>query len=372
MRLLVMVPTYNESLNIEAFLQAVFEHIPHDADVLVIDDNSPDGTARLVEAAAARYPGRLYLLNRPDKGGLAQAYLAAFDWGLPRDYDVFLEIDADFSHNPAYIPGMIEAIQDHDVVIGSRNIRGGGVEGWPFFRQLISKGGSWYSRVILGCPVRDLTGGFNMWRKSALEKIGLCSIISKGYSFQIEMKYRAYVAGCSIEEIPILFSERKRGTSKMSKEIFLEALAAVWKMKKQFGGDSGINQFVKFGITGALGTLTNTALFFLCADVLSFPEIPVSAGCFCAAATQNYLLNHRWSFRQITARRRPSLRGWLTFIGSSLGGLLVTIAVMEAVIMYARPPYKFIAQLAGIAAGMAVNFTASKFIVFKKQEQPHE
>jgi dolichol-phosphate mannosyltransferase len=125
---------------------------------------------------------------------------------------------------------MIEQIQTFDVVIGSRNSSGGGVEGWPFLRKLISKGGSLYARLVLGCPIRDLTGGFNMWRKSALEKIDLSSIISKGYSFQIEMKYKAYRAGCSIKEIPILFTERRQGTSKMSRRIFFEAMITVWEI----------------------------------------------------------------------------------------------------------------------------------------------
>lgn len=163
MKILITVPTYNEAQNIEPLIKAIFEHIPEEAEVLVIDDNSPDGTANLVEQLIPGYPGRLHLLNRPEKQGLAQAYLAAFDWGLPRGYDTFLEMDADFSHDPKYIPLILAEIQTHDVVIGSRNIQGGRVEGWSALRNLVSKGGSLYSRIVLGCPVKDLTGGFNMW-----------------------------------------------------------------------------------------------------------------------------------------------------------------------------------------------------------------
>jgi dolichol-phosphate mannosyltransferase len=298
MKLLAAIPTYNEILNIESVIKAVFENIPPEADILIIDDNSPDGTAKAVESIIPNYPNRLHILNRPEKQGLARAYLAAFDWGLPRGYDVFLEIDADFSHNPAYIPIMIREIQTNDVVIGSRNIKGGGVEGWTILRNLISKGGSFYSRVVLGCPVKDLTGGFNMWTKTSLEKIRLPQIISKGYSFQVEMKYRAYRAGCSIREIPIIFPDRKLGKSKMSKKIFLEALINIWKIKKAVGVETGLDQFAKFAMTGALGTITNLLIFFLCADIVKLSEIPVSVFCFLIAATQNYVINHKWSFKE--------------------------------------------------------------------------
>jgi dolichol-phosphate mannosyltransferase len=235
LNLLVCVPTYNEAENIEPFLNAVFEKLPPQAHILVIDDNSPDGTARIVEKLQEKYPQRLHLLNRPGKQGLAAAYLSAFEWGLARGYGIFLEMDADFSHNPKYIPAMLEEIQTRDVVIGSRNIQGGGVEGWSFLRNIISKGGSFYSRAVLGCPIKDLTGGFNMWTKNALDKINLTTIISRGYSFQVEMKYRAYRNKCGIKEIPIVFVDRKFGKSKMSKKIFFEAFLNVWKIKKSVG-----------------------------------------------------------------------------------------------------------------------------------------
>jgi len=233
---LICVPTYNEAENIERLIAAVFEHLPQNSpeksSILVIDDNSPDGTAAIVENLIEKYPGRLHILKRSGKQGLGKAYLAAFQWGLSRGFDVFLEMDADFSHNPKYIPEMLRQIQTHDVVIGSRNIQGGSVEGWSFLRNCISKGGSMYARIVLGCPVKDLTGGFNMWTKSALLKIGLDRIVSEGYSFQIEMKYRAWRAGCSIKEIPVLFTDRTQGVSKMSKKILLEALVKIWKIRQ--------------------------------------------------------------------------------------------------------------------------------------------
>ena len=232
MALLITIPTYNEAENIEQFIQTVFKHCPPDANILVTDDNSPDGTANIVEQLFSMYPDRLHILHRAKKQGLAAAYLAAFDWGLARNFRAFLQIDADFSHNPKYIPEMFSQLASYDVVIGSRNIKNGGVEGWSILRTIMSKGGSLYSRLILGCPIKDLTGGFNMWTKDALLKIKLENIISKGYSFQVEMKYRAWRAGCSVKEIPILFVDRKAGKSKMSKKIFFEALINIWKIKK--------------------------------------------------------------------------------------------------------------------------------------------
>ena len=232
MRLLVIIPTYNEIENIPKLIPQVFSAIAEDAGILVVDDGSPDGTAAAVKELQGQYDGRLNLLERSQKSGLADAYITGFRWGMENDYDVLCEMDADFSHKPEYLPVMYECIQSNDVVIGSRNVKGGSVEGWTFMRNLISKGGSLYSRIVLGCPVRDLTGGFNMWRKDVLEKIGLDTIISKGYSFQIEMKYKAFKAGCSIKEIPIQFPDRKFGHSKMSGGIFMEALKAVWRIRK--------------------------------------------------------------------------------------------------------------------------------------------
>jgi dolichol-phosphate mannosyltransferase len=360
MRLLAVIPTYNEIENIEGFINAVFAHIPPEAEILVVDDNSPDGTARAVEKLFADYPGRLHILNRPEKQGLARAYIAGFSWGLARSYEVFLEIDADFSHDPRYIPVMLEQILTHDAVIGSRNISGGGVEGWSFSRNVISKGGSLYARLVLGCPVRDLTGGFNMWRGTALEKMDLSSIVSQGFSFQIEMKYRAYRTGCSIVEIPILFTDRKKGTSKMSKRIFFEALINVWEIR-----NSKLAEFFKFAITGGMGTATNLVIFFLCADLLGLYEIPVSIGCFVIAVTQNYFINHRWSFKKTTAHTKPSPKQWALFIAASLAGLAVNLVVMRTVLIYWTPSYKVIAQAAGIAAGLLVNFGFSKHVVFR-------
>jgi dolichol-phosphate mannosyltransferase len=368
-RLLTIIPTYNEIDNIERFIKTVFEYIPSNAGILVVDDNSPDGTAGVVEKIINDFPNRLHILKRPGKQGLASAYLDGFSWGINNNYNVFLEIDADFSHDPKYIPIMLEKIKDHDVVIGSRNIKEGGVEGWPITRKILSKGGSLYSRTVLGFPIHDCTGGFNMLTKNALEKINLSSIISKGYCFLIEMKYKAYISGCSIIEIPIIFVDRKYGKSKMSKKIFIEALFNIWKIKKTSSFITGLDQFLKFAITGGLGTITNLLIFFLCVDILGFNEIPVSVFCFLIAATQNYIINHKWSFARNTLSSKLTIKKWIFYILASLAGLLINISVMKLILIKFTLPYKFIAQAVGIAAGMIVNFLFSKFLIFRKKRQ---
>jgi dolichol-phosphate mannosyltransferase len=231
-KLLIVTPTYNEAENIESFIGTVFAYAPPYADLIIIDDNSPDGTAELVEKQRERYKNRIWLLRREGKQGGASAFLEGFSMGISLGYDVFLAMDADFSHDPKYIPVMVERIKDADLVIGSRNVAGGGIENRTFIRNIITKGGSLYSRLILGCPIQDFTGGYNMWRKTVLETIDPETIVSRGYSFQIEMKYRAFRAHFKIAEIPIIFPDRKFGKSKMSKKYFFDALRDVWIIRK--------------------------------------------------------------------------------------------------------------------------------------------
>ena len=230
-RVLIVTPTYNERDNLETFLRGVFEWAP-EAHVLVVDDASPDGTGQLADEIAARDP-RVRVMHRAGKLGLGSAYREAFAKGLedPR-YDYFFEMDTDLSHDPQYLPAMQRALHDGaDLVIGSRNIPGGGVEGWGLGRHVMSKGGSLYSRTILGLGVRDLTSGFKGFRRAALAAIDLGAIRSEGYSFQIEMTYRLLRKGFSVKEVPIVFVDRRQGASKMSRRIFVEAIGVVWKLR---------------------------------------------------------------------------------------------------------------------------------------------
>lgn len=227
---LVIVPTYNERDNVEPITTAILAAEPR-VDVLVVDDNSPDGTGQLADELAAKQP-RIKVLHREKKQGLGKAYLHAFKWALEHGYQYVLEMDADFSHDPKYLPKLIdEAKSGADLVLGSRYVEGGGTVNWGPMRKLISRGGSLYARSILGVHTRDLTGGFKCFRRSVLEALDLDSVKSTGYAFQIELTYRALKAGFTVREVPIVFEDRRVGQSKMSRKIFVEALTMVWKLK---------------------------------------------------------------------------------------------------------------------------------------------
>ncbi len=225
MNVVVVIPTYNEAEGIEIALDAVLRARP-DADVLVVDDNSPDGTAALVAAHPA-FGRQVHLLDREAKDGLGAAYRAGFAWALGRDYDVIVQMDADLSHPPARIPALIEALRTADVAIGSRYVAGGGVRNWSLSRQLISRAGNAYVRLVLGLAVRDATAGFRAFRRQSLQRLDVLGSRSNGYSFQIENTWRAATLGLTTTEVPIIFTDRTTGQSKMSAGIVREAVALV-------------------------------------------------------------------------------------------------------------------------------------------------
>ncbi len=229
-RVLVIIPTFNERENLPRIVPRVLEVHPS-LDVLVVDDNSPDGTG-LMAAGMARDDPRVHALHQEGKGGLRRAYIQGFKWGLARDYDLFFEMDADLSHPPEKIPEMIAASRQHPVVLGSRYVgHRVNVVNWPITRLIISVFGSFYARVITRLPVADATGGFNCWRREVLEALDLDRIESNGYAFQIELKLRAWRKGFKPLEIPFVFTERETGDSKMSRRIVFEAVWRVWKLR---------------------------------------------------------------------------------------------------------------------------------------------
>ncbi len=230
MNALVILPTYNERENIAEIVPAVRRATP-DADILVVDDNSPDGTQDVVRELQKSDP-KLHLLGRKGKEGLGRAYIAGFKWGLERGAQYLVEMDADFSHRPEDLKRILEALPEADFVMGSRWVPGGATVNWGLGRKIISRGGSFYTRQILRYPVRDWTGGFNGWKAATLQKIGLDSVRSEGYSFQIELKYRALRLGLRGIEIPIVFEDRRVGQSKMSSRIVFEALYRVWGLRR--------------------------------------------------------------------------------------------------------------------------------------------
>jgi dolichol-phosphate mannosyltransferase len=225
-RAVICLPTYNEIENLEPMLRALGEVLGPDDRVLVIDDNSPDGTGELADRLATELEG-IEVLHRPRKEGLGPAYLAGFRRALELGAELVVEIDCDFSHDPTDVPRLLDAAGDADLVLGSRYVPGGSVENWGAVRRAISAGGSLYARLLLGVPVRDLTGGFKCFRRTVLETIDLDAIHSKGYAFQIELTYRALRRGFRVREVPIRFVDREVGGSKMSRSIVLEA---VWKV----------------------------------------------------------------------------------------------------------------------------------------------
>jgi dolichol-phosphate mannosyltransferase len=227
---LLCLPTYDERENLAPMIEAILAVVPQ-VEVLVIDDNSADGTGALADEIAARQP-RVHVLHRAAKVGLGRAYLAGFAWALARDYGLVLEMDCDFSHDPGYLPGMLAAAEEADLVLGSRYVKGGGTVDWGLLRKLISRGGSLYARTILGLSVRDLTGGFKCFRREVLEAIDLASVECTGYAFQIELTYRAARRGFRIRELPIVFADRRVGHSKMSRRIVLEAIRKVWSIRR--------------------------------------------------------------------------------------------------------------------------------------------
>ena len=229
-RVLIITPTYNERDNLEPFVEDVLRVLP-DANVLVVDDASPDGTGALADRLA-KDDSRIRVLHRPRKLGIGSAYVEAFRRGMADGYDVLFEMDTDRSHDPGYLPDFIRALDEGaDVVVGSRNVPGGGVEGWGLGRHFLSKGGSLYSRRILGLGIRDLTSGFKAFRANVLQAIDLDRVESEGYSFQIELTYRAIRRGFRVVEVPIVFVDRRAGESKMSRRIFAEAVVMVWKLR---------------------------------------------------------------------------------------------------------------------------------------------
>ncbi|MEW6041008.1 MAG: polyprenol monophosphomannose synthase [Elusimicrobiota bacterium] len=232
--ILTITPTYNEKQNIKQLVEKITS--VGNVDLLVIDDNSPDGTAFIVEELRRQYPG-LHLIKREKKMGLGTAYIEGFRWALERNYQLIITIDADLSHNPDYIPVFLEGLKEFDFVVGSRYVPEGGTENWPLKRRIISRFGNCYARTIAGIPINDCTSGFTGFKRQVLEQINFDNIHSEGYGFLIELKYRAVKKNFNFREIPIIFVERRKGKSKISRKIIFEAMILAWRLR--FSGRAG-------------------------------------------------------------------------------------------------------------------------------------
>ncbi len=261
-RVLVIIPTYNESENLRPITARIRAAVPA-AHILVADDNSPDGTGRLADELAAA-DDHFHVLHRKGKEGLGAAYIAGFRWGLERGYDVLVEHDADGSHQPEHLPAMLERLRTADVVKGSRYVKGGATKGWPLHRQLLSRGGNLWTRLLLGLKVKDATGGFTAWRAGTLRGIDLAGVEAAGYGFQVDLVWRALRNGFTVAEVPIEFIEREYGDSKMSGAIVAEAmlLTTRWGLDYRVGqarrlagklGESAAQVAKEAGRTAAVG-----------------------------------------------------------------------------------------------------------------------
>ncbi len=229
MKTVVIIPTYNEKENIQAISEAILNELP-ELSILVVDDGSPDGTGDIVKSMQVEN-SNIHLIENSGKGGLGKAYLQGFQWAIENDFEACVQMDADFSHRPIDLVRLVKALPENDFVIGSRYVNGGATTNWAWYRKLISLFGSFYSRIILGYPIHDWTGGFNAWNIQVLKKLALSDVRSEGYSFQIEMKYRGMKNKFQVKEVPITFDERREGASKMSLKIVIEAFYRVWQIR---------------------------------------------------------------------------------------------------------------------------------------------
>lgn len=294
MKTLIITPTYNEKENIEKFIPAVLSCAQ--ADILIVDDNSPDGTANIVRKIIKNNP-RVHLLFRKNKEGLGKAYMAGFAWAIEHNYDYVVSMDADFSHRPEDLPKLINQPSNVDIVVGSRYIPGGKIIGWNINRQLNSRIANIVTRVLLGFKAKDVTAGFKRYRVDLLKKIDFASFYSLGYSFQVEMLNWAKQNGLTISEVPITFVDRTAGESKISGELKKSA-QAVWQL---FLRRKGVRQLIKFLIIGFIGALVDWLIFYLFKIPLgqygqSGKQL-AKLGSFVFSATINYILNRKWTFR---------------------------------------------------------------------------
>lgn len=231
MKSIIIIPTYNEKENIGKLIEEI-RKLNRDFHVLIIDDNSPDGTGRIANGLAGKH-SEVSVIHRRGKLGLGTAYITGFKYALENNYDLIFTMDADFSHQPKYLIGLLEKTKEYDLVIGSRYIKDGRIQNWSLHRLILSRGANIYVRMVTRLPIFDSTGGFNCYRREVLEKIDMDTIISDGYAFQIEMKYKLWKKGFSLKEVPITFIDRTRGTSKISKRIIFQAFFLVWKLRKR-------------------------------------------------------------------------------------------------------------------------------------------
>jgi len=324
MKKICVIPTYNEKENIINLLKTIFKLKISNLDILVVDDNSPDKTSQIVKLYLKenKLENRIFVLDRTKKEGLGRAYVAGFKWALSKKYNKIISMDADFSHDPKYLPELLKKSEDYDVVIGSRYIKDGKIVGWQWFRYLNSWGANFMTRMLLGLKPKDATAGFKCYSDNFLTKINLDNIISSGYAFQVEMINLAQENGFSITEIPITFVDRRVGQSKISGELrrSIKAVFELMKRKKFY------RQFIKFGVVGLTGTLIDLGIYNILALIFGINIYFARTISFILAATNNYILNRRWTFRN---KNKNVAKQFSKFFLISLAGLGLNLIIMK-------------------------------------------
>jgi len=357
---LVIIPTYNEAQNICQLLEKILGLKIKGLDILVVDDSSPDGTGILVEKFREKsaYKKQIFLLTRKYKEGLGKAYLAGFSWALARGYERIITMDADFSHDPKYLPKLLSEAKDDTVIVGSRYIKGGKVKGWGTIRYLNSLGANIMSRLLLGLKARDVTAGYKCYPASFLKSINLKTLVSSGYAFQVEILLIAQNQGFKIKEIPIVFIDRRAGESKIAGELF----RSVGVVLQLFLKRKTVRQLIKFAIVGISGTIIDFFIYFLATRIFNLFYLLAKTISFLLAVLNNYLWNRLWTFRSQEKNKLLELSrfGLTSLIGLGLNTLIMYICV-EKIKIYDIASWFFATLFV-----FFWNFTINKFWVFKK------
>jgi len=368
MKNVIVIPTYNEKENITKLIAAIFALKLRNTDILVVDDNSPDGTSDAVKKITKPNTSQnhIFILDRTKKEGLGKAYVAGFKWALANGYDKMVSMDADFSHDPKYLPKMLEKSNEFDVVIGSRYTRGGKITGWQWHRYLNSWGAVFFTRLILGLKPKDVTAGYKCYSRKFLAKIDLNNIVSSGYAFQVEMINLAQEGGFKIAEIPITFADRRVGQSKISGEL-RRSVKAVFELAKR---KKFYRQFVKFGIVGVGGTLIDLVIYNILALLFHYNIYFARTISFILAATNNYILNRRWTFKN---KDKNIAKQYFQFFFISAIGLGLNLLIMHFAQNLVKNVQNEILKLnipvvIAILIVLVWNFFANKYWTFKDKK----
>jgi len=358
LKIIVVIPTYNEKENISDIISAVFKHTPQ-THVLVVDDSSPDGTGDVVKKLSAKYPRQLHLMTRLKKEGLGKAYIAGFRWALQRQYQQIVSMDADFSHHPKYLPKMLKVMANHnaDIVIGSRYIRGGGIKGWDWKRLINSRGANIVTRLMLGLKPKDVTAGYKVYSARLLRKLALNKMVSSGYAFQVEMIFFGKERGAKVVEVPITFVDRRAGESKIAGELVRSA-KIVFRL---FLRRRTVGQAIKFMSIGLLNTFVDGGILFGLVTFAGVDKIVARIISSSIALISSYVLNRVWTFR---SKSRDIARQFASFaiingLGLVWNNLLYGFMVKKMHIHY------LLAMIIATAIVFVWNFTLSKIWAFK-------